>query len=1726
MLPSRFWACVLTLIITLTREALSLVKGPISVFYCKSSGLFPLSWDCSGFVQCAPAADGFTAIWMPCSPGLEFDPISNGCSIPKNRCANLANVASVTCKDNPTMVFPHPDSCSLYYNCTQTTPVDGLSKYENECTYPTLFDADLLTCSTATNVNCGKRNKPLDQCGYRLECGRPMCEGVPDGMNIYPGQPFDVEYVVCENGTVTNSTQTCKVGVFDPIVRVCTTNYATSIIAYCTSTPSAIFSSPTDCAKYIDCSAQSHNAKLNPFENECDYPMLFNQVTKRCEIYNKVNCGTRPVPKAPCDYTVGYCVTPTSCIDCAATCVGKTNGKHTYPGTASTNKYIVCQDERTMDVAICTTGQIFDPFVAQCAAEMSTESLNSICSSNPTLKLEHPGECAQYYDCSKTTAFGNFRKFVKECYYPFLFDPNDSTCKNPSLVTCGSRSEPKSLCEYLQFQCVGSNCAPCSDVLPECPAQDGNAPIRLKEMTRDYIICQGGRIVGVDQCAPGQIFDMFLKVCTTVIGKAAFLSYCTTYPTGRIPNPMHCGQYYDCATYQQHGDPVPSDCPYPQEFDVHTKRCAPFHITSCGGRVEQKEPCSYKSMHTCVSPSNPATCTCNVPSCVNRMEGYTSVLSSDKRQFYVCRSQRTLISSCPAGEIFDVKSGACIHGTANTPIQVSSFCARNPTGRIGHTDFCHKYFDCSIDPTNTECQYPQLFDIATRKCVPYNQATCDTRAVVKSPCEYDYLVPPCLPNQRCPPCTDVYPSCVGKPNTFKAPVPTEATKYFVCTDERTYIYSCSTGLVYDPALKKCAKPIQYITTATEAAEKCRQQPTAIIPKGDSCSQFYDCTKMNSLLGAYLDECNYPELFDVTKGTCAAYNTVSCGKRPEPKSPCEYLNLNFDCIPRGRPCAACEMSRPSCKGRLNGFKALVDASNKINYFECRDERTFFKQCQAGFIFDLTKLACQSTDSQPSVEPGMKVTSEEAWEVCRVDKTAMFPKGDNCAQYFDCRSPYSQYGAYVEECSYSELFEKTTKKCAPHNTVNCGLRMEPKKPCEYVANTFNYCEMKTSCAECEATLPSCVGYPNGHGLASKTNSSFGFVCQNDRTLTVVCQAGFIFSSDIGRCKSGSTSKVNVSTSAEAVMYCRNHPTELVAKADNCAQYYDCSSSSSPFNEAHLRECQYPAYFDEAKATCAVYSSVTCSGKSTPKAPCEYRSINQICQMGLPCPACEAIQPSCVGKANVFKGPISADPSKYFECMDERTSIQYCRTGTTFNTATLRCAAQTQPDIKITSPAEAQPYCAKDNTAMYPHAGNCAQFFDCSLLSRGPFQSPYLTECFYPSLYDIPLKKCRHFTLVNCMGRMEPKASCEYLRVKCPDGICDPNKPCKEPSCVGLPNGHNVYPGKEMTETFLECHMERVTGIMTCSANQFFDPLRKKCTGSLTQEVINWYCSKFPNTRGYQPLNCAHSIDCGAVNQIIECGYPNLFNGTHCDSFKNVICGRRYEPKAPCEYEQNQHCPASMSTCKPCAERIASCVGLKDGTNPYPGKPPNPLFVECDSNRTSAIVQCTNNIYNPLQNICGGILTKEYVLDQCAKFPTEQFPDPTNCALYYDCADPTASLIGHKYLKECPHPTHYSTKHKRCMDVTVPAGTNDLHCGTRWKPSHKCDYLKNCPTPDNCPQCTNPVPSCVNKADGYYGSPDNDPTPVTWYYCVSGTTTASGDCSAGKYFDRKRGCVAKTV
>lgn len=95
------------------------------------------------------------------------------------------------CQDDPFLVFPHPDECQLYYNCSLTYAdvPPHLEQHMVECPYPSLFSTKSLRCENFTDVCCGIRTELKDKCDYRLyleststcEWQNPSCSGKADG---------------------------------------------------------------------------------------------------------------------------------------------------------------------------------------------------------------------------------------------------------------------------------------------------------------------------------------------------------------------------------------------------------------------------------------------------------------------------------------------------------------------------------------------------------------------------------------------------------------------------------------------------------------------------------------------------------------------------------------------------------------------------------------------------------------------------------------------------------------------------------------------------------------------------------------------------------------------------------------------------------------------------------------------------------------------------------------------------------------------------------------------------------------------------------------------------------------------------------------------------------------------------------------------------------------------------------------------------------------------------------------------------------------------------------------------------------------------------------------------------------------------------------------------------------------------------------------------------------
>ena len=76
--------------------------------------------------------------------------------------------------------------------------------------------------------------------------------------------------------------------------------FSGQIADQCTANPLALVADPSNCARYYNCSHTTPQPDLVRYQQECDYPLLYNPGTSACDDFEIVNCGTRYEPKAPC----------------------------------------------------------------------------------------------------------------------------------------------------------------------------------------------------------------------------------------------------------------------------------------------------------------------------------------------------------------------------------------------------------------------------------------------------------------------------------------------------------------------------------------------------------------------------------------------------------------------------------------------------------------------------------------------------------------------------------------------------------------------------------------------------------------------------------------------------------------------------------------------------------------------------------------------------------------------------------------------------------------------------------------------------------------------------------------------------------------------------------------------------------------------------------------------------------------------------------------------------------------------------------------------------------------------------------------------------------------------------------------------------------------------------------------------------------------------------------
>jgi len=128
---------------------------------------------------------------------------------------------------------------------------------------------------------------------------------------------------------------------------------------------------PKECAQFYHCGQPAREERWEKHLQECDYPMLYNLDSERCEHFSMVKCGLRREPIDPCDYKSNQCLSG-HCVPCSVrhpSCRDKKDGMNAWAGRQGSPHYVVCAAQRVVYHGMCPQDkgtQIFDEATGTC----------------------------------------------------------------------------------------------------------------------------------------------------------------------------------------------------------------------------------------------------------------------------------------------------------------------------------------------------------------------------------------------------------------------------------------------------------------------------------------------------------------------------------------------------------------------------------------------------------------------------------------------------------------------------------------------------------------------------------------------------------------------------------------------------------------------------------------------------------------------------------------------------------------------------------------------------------------------------------------------------------------------------------------------------------------------------------------------------------------------------------------------------------------------------------------------------------------------------------------------------------------------------------------------------------------------------------------------------------------------------------------------------------------
>lgn len=391
--------------------------------------------------------------------------------------------------------------------------------------------------------------------------------------------------------------------------------------------------------------------------------------------------------------------------------------------------------------------------------------------------------------------------------------------------------------------------------------------------------------------------------------------------------------------------------------------------------------------------------------CIGKSNGIHPVFESGCKDFFLCLDGLlTHQGSCPQGKILNPENGNCQPSSLVTcsPF-IDADCVRHPDGVYPDYDTgCSAYFVClgGRRISTSYCPGSQLFDVATRKCLPSSFVLCREQSFVSPPRLLD--------TYNCDNRLGIYPE-------FSS----DCKRYITCAYGNKRYFNCSVGSYFDTESNTCQ----------EEDRKCKA-PFAVatfqcLPGDDgiyvdaNCSKWHECR--NGV--GFTNICPKRRQFDIQSGKCVE-RSVYCSsqlkinRRPFGGGtiiPTELKQSNFDCS--------------SKQDGIYGDSLYC----KIFHF-CVQGNAYSYTCPSNFTYDAEKQICvlSSKAEKCSNSRSRRIEFRQQYFSCDQLEDGMYSDfNSECRRYFVCENG----NAIPVYCPDGQKFNSVKMICDKEDMVQC-------------------------------------------------------------------------------------------------------------------------------------------------------------------------------------------------------------------------------------------------------------------------------------------------------------------------------------------------------------------------------------------------------------------------------------------------------------------------------------------------------------------------------------------------------------------------------------------------------------------------------------------------------------------------------------------------------------------